>query len=256
MNQVQIHRLSSFLVGLALAGAVTTNATTLSDIFAAAERINAQAKTSQAKIDSLTEETRELYSDYKTVLKEIEGLRVYNDQLRKQIRNQEEEMAQISDSIDKVTVIERQITPLMLRMIDGLEQFIELDMPFFLQERRERVVLLREIMDRADVAVSEKFSQVLRAYQTENDFGRTVNAYSDTIDVGGQSLIVDVLQIGRVALVYQSSDGEQTGMFNRASGSWEPLDDSYISPVRNGLKMARKQLTSGLFAVPVVAPEG
>ena len=255
MNKVPMLRLSSFLVGIATMVATTAGATTMNDLFTVAERINAQAQESQAKIDALTEETRELYSDYKVVLKEIEGLRVYNDQLRKQIRNQEEEMAQISKSIDEVTVIERQITPLMIRMIDGLEQFVALDMPFFLQERQDRVERLREIMDRADVAVSEKFSQVLRAYQTENDFGRTVNAYTDTIEVNGTNLIVDVLQVGRVALLYQSSEGEQTGRYNAQTSRWEELDDSYIGSVRNGLKMARKQLTSGLFGVPVVAPE-
>ena len=101
-------------------------ATTLADIFQVAEQINQSALRSQSKIDALTEETRKLLSEYKVVLKEIEGLRVYNRQLEKQISNQETEMAQLSTSIDEVTVIERQITPLMLRMIDGLEQFVEL----------------------------------------------------------------------------------------------------------------------------------
>ena len=126
---------------------------TLSDVFQAAEQMNAQAKRSQAKINDLTDETRQLLNEYKTVLKEVEGLRVYNRQLEKQIGNQEREMEQLSLSIDEVTVIERQITPLMLRMIDGLEQFVELDAPFLLDERRDRVDRLREMMDRADVAV-------------------------------------------------------------------------------------------------------
>ena len=112
---------------------------TLGDVFQVAEQMNAQAKRSQAKINDLTEETRQLLNEYKTVLKEVEGLRVYNKQLEKQIGNQEIEMEQLARSIDEVTVIERQITPLMLRMIDGLEQFVELDAPFLLDERRGRV---------------------------------------------------------------------------------------------------------------------
>ena len=76
-----------------------------------------------------------LLNEYKTVLKEIEGLRVYNRQLEKQIASQEEEMAQLTISIDEVTVIERQISPVMIRMIDGVEQFVELDLPFLLKER-------------------------------------------------------------------------------------------------------------------------
>ena len=51
---------------------------TLSDVFQVAEQMNAQAKRSQAKINDLSEETRQLLNEYKTVLKEVEGLRVYN----------------------------------------------------------------------------------------------------------------------------------------------------------------------------------
>ena len=56
----------------------------------------AQARQSQSKIDALTEETRQLLSEYKVVLKEIQGLRVYNRQLEKQIANQEAEMTQLN----------------------------------------------------------------------------------------------------------------------------------------------------------------
>lgn len=233
---------------------VTASGATLDDIFAVAERINAQARTSQGKVDALTEETRGLYTDYKLVLDEIEGLRVYNRQLDRQIANQEQELSQLSDSIDRVTVIERQITPLMLRMIDNLEQFVELDLPFLMTERRDRVERLRTIMERADVAVSEKFSQVLQAYQVENEYGRTMEAYGDTIDVEGTSYIVDVLKMGRIALVYQTSDGEQTGMWNDVDRRWEPLGDEYTSPVRNGIRMARQQLAPGLLILPIINP--
>ena len=60
------------------------------------------------------------------MLKQIEGLRVYNRQLEKQISGQRQEMEQLARSIDEVTIIERQITPLMLRMIEGLDQFVGL----------------------------------------------------------------------------------------------------------------------------------
>ena len=116
-------------------------------------------------------------------------------------------------------MIERQITPLMLRMIDGLEQFVSLDLPFLLDERNERIDRLREMMDRADVAVSEQFSQVLRAFQIENEYGRTMETYADTINIDGVDRKADVLKVGRVALVFQTPDGTETGMWNKESGS-------------------------------------
>jgi len=253
MNKKPIQRLASAVAIAATAAmAAPAQATDLSDVFRVVDRINKQAITSQGKIDALTEETRNLFNEYKTVLKEVDGLKVYNQQLERQVLSQEKEMGDLSGAIDKVTVIERQITPLMLRMIDGLEQFVGLDMPFLKSERDERVGRLREIMDRADVAVSEKFSQVLRAYQIENDYGRTLEAYSDTITVDGAERIVDILKVGRISLMYQTSDSSETGVYNTDTKAWQALDDSYTAAVRTGIRMARKQVSQDLLTVPVV----
>jgi len=233
----------------------SANATTLADVFKVAERLNSQAHNSQAKIDALTEETRKLLSEYKTVLKEIEGLRVYNRQLERQIANQESEMNTISHSIDNVTVIQRQISPLLERMIVGLEQHVALDVPFLMAERTKRVEDLRGMMERADVEVSEKFNQVYRAYQIENDYGSTMEAYDDTLTIGGAERNVDVLKVGRIALVYQTKDGEETGFWNQEAREYQTLDSSYTTPIRNGIRMARKQLSVAMLTLPIVAPE-
>jgi hypothetical protein len=256
MNRHLIKGLSAaVLFALGSLGSGPVSAAALSDIYQVAERINQQARQNQSRVDALTEETRELLNEYKTVLKEIEGLRVYNGQLERQIGSQERELQQLARSIDEVTVIERQITPLMMRMIDGLEQFVELDLPFLLDERRERVETLRAMMDRADVAVSEKFSQILQAYQIENEYGRTMESYGDTITIDGTPRRVDVLKMGRIVLVYQSPDGEITGFYNPITSAWEELDDSYNTPVRNGIRMANQQLSVDLLSLPVRGPE-
>jgi len=247
--------LASLMFLMAAGAASPAAGAALADIYQVAERINQQAKTSQARIDALTEETHKLLNEYKTVLKEIEGLRVYNRQFERQIANQEREMTQLTESIDRVTVIERQITPLMLRMIDGLEQFVNLDLPFLLDERSDRVERLREMMDRADVAVSEKFSQVLRAFQIENEYGRTMEAYGDTINVDGVDRKADILKVGRVALVFQTPDGEETGMWNKVENRWEVIGDEFTTPVRNGIRMARKQLSVDMITLPITGPE-
>ncbi|MGI9324553.1 MAG: DUF3450 domain-containing protein [Pseudomonadales bacterium] len=257
MKQQRIVRLLVVALVAALGlSALPTQANSLRQVFRVADQLNAQAKKSQARIDALTEQTRELIVDYKTVLKEIEGLRVYNKQLEKQIGNQEQEMAALSKSIDDVTLIERQIAPFMLRMIDGLDQFVSLDMPFLIKERTDRVSNLRSTMDRADVAVSEKFNQVMRAYQIENEYGRTMEAYEDTINVAGTDRKVDVLKVGRIALVYQTPDGEETGVYNKTSRAWEPLSNDYKTSVRNGIRMGKKQLTPNLLSLPVPGAGG
>jgi hypothetical protein len=257
MNKCRTQRfLPGLLVALAAAiGLSVAQAAPLSDVLNAAERVNVQARESQARIDQLNEETRRLLTDYRTVLKEIEGLRVYNRQLERQVESQEREKEELAESIEEVTLIERQITPLMLRMIDGLEQFVELDVPFLLGERRSRIERLREIMDRADISPSEKFSQIFQAYQIENEFGRTMDAYTDEIMLNGRPRVVDVLRVGRIALLYQTPDAEQTGAWSTGDNDWVQVSDIYRTPVSNGIRMARQQLSVDLLTLPIHGPE-
>ena len=236
-------------LGLLATGA---GATTLADIYAAADRINQQAKESQAKVDALNSETRDLYQDYKIVLAEIENLRIYNRQLERQVARQEAQISEITENMGKVSEIQRDVVPLMDRMVIGLEQLIDNDMPFFMTERRDRLENLRDVLDNPDIAVSEQFAAVLNAYQIENDFGRSMSAYTDEIEVGGTRRVVEVLQVGRVALVYQTTDGEETGFYNKQDRSWQELDDSFQAAVRTGLRMAKKQAGQNLLPVPIL----
>ena len=139
-------------------------------------------------------------------------------------------------------------------MIENLDTFISLDIPFLLSEREERLAFLKDTLDRADVSVAEKFSQVLQAYQVENTYGTTIEAYADTIELDGVKRQVDMLKWGRVALVFQTPDGEVTGVWDNNSREWVTLDDGYRRGVRDGLRIARKTQTADLVLLPVRAP--
>lgn len=252
------HRLKTFALSAFVVFGVSSgpvSAAQLDNILSNANEVHAQARRAQARVDEITEETRKLLSEYKTVMKEVEGLRIYNAQLERQIARQETEMEELNESIGQVTLIERQITPLMIRMVDGLEQFVELDVPFSLSERTGRVERLRDILDRADVAVSEKFGQVLNAYQIENEFGRTMESYTGELELDGNTLVVDFLRMGRVSLVYQTTDGERSGVWNQDARRWDPLDNSFNNSIRTGIRIARQQAAVDLITLPVSGSE-
>lgn len=213
------------------------------------------AQESQQRIDSVVKQTRSLEEQYKATLKEIDGLKVYNTLLSLQVDNQNLKMADLRESIDQVEVINRQIVPIMTKMIDGLEQFVELDVPFLLEERTGRVERLKELMERDDITVAEKFRKVTEAYQIENDYGSTIEAYKDTINIDGATREVEFLRIGRVALMYQSPDGQVSGAWDQQARQWQALGNEYKNQIRQGLKIANKQIAPELVILPISAPE-
>lgn len=217
------------------------------------KRVN-KAQQSQQKIDNIDGSIRASEREYRSLVKEVEGLNVYVDQLNKQLDAQAKELASIEDSITKVTLVERQITPLMLRMIDAADQFVRADVPFLKDERAERVEKLKRMMGRSDVTVAEKYRKVMEVYQAEIDYGRTIESYRGTLDVNGQQREVDFLRVGRIALMYQSLDGQELGVWNTANNAWETLDPAYKSKLMAGIRIAREQAAPDLIKVPVAAP--
>lgn len=240
---------------LAVSTAFAQDNKDLEPVVEAASEINESAAKSQGTINNITDQIEDKLQQFKTINKETEGLMVYNAQLDKQIKSQEQEMADLNVAIDEVSVIERQITPLMIRMIEGLEQFIELDVPFLPQERADRVADLKAMMDRADVAPSEKFRRVMEAYQVEMDYGRTMEAYSGLHTIDGQERDVEFLRVGRTVLIYQTRDGGRQGAWNKQTRQWEELPTSYRSNITKGLRMAKKQMAPEVLMMPVAVTE-
>ena len=212
------------------------------------------SKDSQIIVSNLSDETQGLLGQYRLVLQQIDRLIAYNDYVERLIVDQEAQITDIRKQLDQFALIERGIVPLMLDSIDILDKFIDLDVPFLLEERKARVARLRTIMDLSDVTVSEKYRQIMDAYQIETTYGRDIEAYTGLLEIDGESRQVDFLRIGRTSLTYQTPDQEETGFWNKQAGQWEKLPNKYQNYVTQGLRVARKQVTPNLLELPIEAP--
>jgi hypothetical protein len=250
---------------LALAGAtvalLVSHAAAQSNAGAVQSNVNEQlganraAAASQTKVNQLDDETQTMLGDYRATLRETESLRRYNEQLELQIKSQEQEIVSIQGQILDIERTNREIYPLMQRMIETMEQFVALDVPFLMAERNKRVQTLKETLIRADVSTAEKYRRLLEAYTIEMEYGRTLEAYEDKLVIGeGEPRTVNFLRIGRTALLYQTLDGDETGYWDIDKKAWVE-DNDYEEHVKDGLKIARKAVAPDLLIAPVRAAE-
>ena len=214
---------------------------------------NGEASASQERVNELDDETQRLLVRYRTAVGEKESIERYSDQLRLQIQSQEEDIASIERQLAEVETTAREVMPLTQKMLDTLAEFVELDVPILLEERRKRIAGLRAIMNRADVSLSEKYRRVVEAYQIEMEYGRTIEAYDGHLGEGDDARTVQFLRIGRVVLMYQTLDGHETGYWDANSRSWV-VDNDYRNAFKNGLGVARKQTAPDLIVAPIPAP--
>ncbi|MEM8982311.1 MAG: DUF3450 domain-containing protein [Pseudomonadota bacterium] len=242
-------------IGMLLA-AGTATAQSVDRVLEAEKQRVRQNQEAQKRIDNIVQQTNEIVNDYRGVTKEIDGLKIYNRLMEAQTAKQQAKLDEITESMEKANVINRQIFPLMTRMIEGIEKFVALDVPFLLEERTKRIDDLKALMDRPDVTVAEKFRKVMEAYQIESDYGRNIEQYEAAVPVeGGGELTVDFLRIGRVALLYQSSDGSRTGRWDNDARAFVDASE-YRNEVREGLDVATQKIAPVLLQVPVAAPGG
>ena len=230
-------------------------AQSLNAVLAADIKKNQANEASQKRIETIVAQANKLETQYRQTLKETDGLNVYVELLESQVENQNLEMQSLTGSAEKVAVIERQILPQMKKMIDALDNFIRLDLPFLQEERKNRIAGLNELLERSDVSVAQKFRSVVEAYQIESDFGRSIETYKGTVSDGGSDREVDFLRIGRIGLYWQNADATQTKAWDANSGQWIDLGADYRSAVRNGIKIANKQKAPDMLMLPVPAPE-
>ena len=210
----------------------------------------AEGRAVQQQVDQLHDQSRKLIDEYYAHLKLVDGLKLYNGMLQQQLDGQVEEIGVLQRSIADVATVERQILPLMSRMIDGLEQFVGFDVPFLVEERQERIANLRALLPRADVTVAEKSRRVLEAYQIENDYGRTIEAYRGKLALGTSTFDADFLRVGRVALMYRVVGRDDVGYWDHQNKDWVPLSAGrWRRYVNQGLKVARQEVAPELISV-------
>ncbi len=192
----------------------------LDNLLAQQSATDKAAKAAQDKVDQLDDSTQQMLTSYRRALETTQSITKYNAHLTDQVNEQRKEIDSVNEQLATIETTSRDVFPLMENMVAMLAKFVAADMPFKLAERTKRVEDLKALMDRADVTVSEKYRRILEAYQIEMEYGRTLDSYEAKLGEGDAATVVDIVRVGRVALVYRRPDGKDAGYWNKAEGKW------------------------------------
>lgn len=214
-----------------------------------------QGARSQQQVEKIDDATQAMLNEYRSGLRELDNLKVYHQQLGREVKSQEAERTAMEKQLADIEVTQRSITPLMLRMLEVLTQFVTLDTPFLAQERKKRVEELKALMDRSDVTLAEKYRRLMEAYQIETEYTRSIEAYRGDLKKGEQARAVDFLRFGRLGLYYLTLDHREAGYWDQEAHRWVVLASQYRNDIERGLRIARKQAAPDLLKMPITAPE-
>lgn len=233
---------------LLLSGAAQA-ADPVGDALAQTQQTNRAAAASQSRINQLDDQTRQMLERFRAASWQAQQLSVYAEQLDQLAGAQDAERESLRRQVTELDRTEREILPLMLRMLDGLEKFVALDLPFLQQERKERLDNLKRLMANPDTGTAEKYRRILEAYQIEADYGRNLGA--ERAEVDGKT--VDLLRVGRTELYSVTLDGDAAAYWDVAAAKWQPLERKYLGAVKRAIRMARETTAAELLVLPMPA---
>ena len=204
----------------------------LQEALTAQVQVDRDAAAAQAELNGIRERTQDAAGRYAQAMADAESLERFNAQLAEQVQSQEEEIASIEKQLLEIETTNREVQPLMQQMVDTLVAFVELDVPFLLEERTARVQNLKDIMPRADVTISEKYRRSSRPIRSSSTTAARSSAYEGRLGTGADARTVEFAQLGRVSLMYRTLDGSETGYWDADQKDW--VVDHELSRGRRG----------------------
>ena len=243
------------LIAALLVGAGITAEAQLRPALDAGEQATRRAEQAQARINQLDDERSDLVRDFRSLIERKDAAEVNALRLQRGVESQSREVVSLTDQLARVDEITTVMVPMMLDMIEDLDQFVDADLPFKYDERKARIERLRNVMTRDDVVPAEQYRLIIDAYQTELDAGNTVDTWSEEVMINGLPTDVDMFRYGRVSLVYLSRDNRHAARWDRAggengNGGWVELGADEREDIKLSIRVAKELVQPTILTGP------
>ncbi len=217
---------------------------------ATGEQATRRAEQVQQQINQLDDERSDMVGEFRTLLQRKTAAELYARQQEAAVESQEREIASLTDQLSRVDEITSQTVPMLETLIDDLDAFIDADLPFRLEERKDRIARLREYLVDPNVSVTERYRQIMDAYTAEMEVGRKTDTWKETIAVDDKEVTVDMVLFGRVALVYMDPTGRYAKRYDRETSSWVDLENKYKAEIEKAIRIIQGKRTQDVMYVP------
>jgi len=214
------------------------------------EAISTLQKT-QSSEENWRQTQEKLLIELETLQLHVEQLTKDRDQLKKKINLSQQRIKTKQQKLADIHRIEQEMDPFLQQVTARLQQIPKQDLPFLQKERTTRFTRLRSILQDPEVSISEKYRKTMEALQIEAEFGVTIETYQGMIKHGDQTILVNILRLGRLGLYYVTLDKSGCGFFNIAINDWQQLPGEQIHSLQTGIDIAARRQPAEFITMPL-----
>lgn len=243
------------LLSLFTFGSSLTLANTVAELEKESLKVQQESRSIQNEIDRLYSEEQVLDQQYQALLLKLAALKSYNADVQKRIDSQNDQLQSLQEQLASVAQVKREIMPLMEQMQTSLVEFVDADLPFYKAQRVQSLELLSKNIDDIELPLSSKYQKILEAFEEQSAFGQSMDSFQGMLQIDNRQVQVDFLRLGRVALFYQTLDGQQSARWSKQSNSWQLLGADQSEQLSKALEVVRGDKIPSLLKLDVGAPQ-
>jgi multidrug efflux pump subunit AcrA (membrane-fusion protein) len=243
---------TSLAAGAVAAFAAGAASAQLDEALRTAQQSTQEGAQAQRQIDDIADRTASLEGQYLALRQQIEDQRIFIEQQQVFLRSQQNELEELTAQLDRVSGIERDLTPMMLEMYVRLEEFVENDLPFQVDQRRARLDNIERVLGSSEFPPSERYRVLLSAFEIEAAYGRGLTTYTEEVEVDGTPEEANILRFGRLAMIRIIRGNME--IMTSDNLEWRPLPGQHANNVQRALRIAQEVTTPEVFLAPVSGP--
>ena len=150
------------------------------------------------------------------------------------------------------------LTPTLLSAIDQLGNQVRGGLPFKIEERLAALDEMRLQINNGSLPPARAANRLWAFYEDELRLTRETGLHNQTVSVGGERVLAEVVKVGSMALYFRTPDGRY-GQAVRGGQGWQFVLAESADAQRQIAELfdaQRKQIKQGLFTLPQLAATG
>ena len=185
---------------------------------------------------------------YFQLKEEIDEADLELKRMKELVERQDAYLARQHKKLIEMGKIRQGLLPYLEELVAQMEHHISEDIPFLRDERSARLDNLKGILYDPEISLGEKFRRVYEGLRVEMEYGRSVEVTKEEITFQEETLLVNVLRIGRTAMLMQTLDGKDIALYR---DGWKPLPKKYQEQIKKAIDIVQRKRPVEFVNLPV-----
>ncbi|MFK8011709.1 MAG: DUF3450 family protein [Marinicellaceae bacterium] len=211
----------------------------------------------RGEVEDLQSELKILKSEHKNSLAYLSTrkteLQANVDRKNLKIKQTTIELQKLQDKVKLLGEGSEQLIPQVEQLLIAVKESIQSGIPFKYLERLDVIEEIERKLTAKQITSQNAINRLWAFIEDEIRLTRENAIYSQTIELNGESLLVEVAKLGTVLMYFKTKD-DQYGTVNRENNQWSYnllTDTQQSQQVAVLFDSLRKQIRQGYFKLPL-----